>query len=236
MRTYAKLCAAALCVLLPLGTATAASSAFAINDINENVQRIQIRLTDLGYLYDAVPGRMDSACYTAFVVARREAQLTISNADQLFSSSAVFSAEDVASAASFHPGGMILRGRSDTWDTVRPLLTENGTYFITSCTSGVVIHMNYIGGTGHAEMVPTSSWEEATLRTLFGDFGDHSTLPVTITINNTRILASLQATPHACDETSGISTYCLYFLESTANVGGLTDIAHADTLNQAIVG
>lgn len=222
--------------MLPLGAARAASNAFAINDMNEDVQRMQIRLSDLGYLYDVVPGRMDSASYTAYVLARQEAQLTISNAERLFADEAVFSAETAASLAAFHPGGMILRGKSDTWDTIKPLLTEGTTYFITSCTSGVVVHMNYLGGAGHAEMIPTSSWEEATLRSLFGNLGDHSTLPVTVTVNNTRILASLQATPRAYDETAGVSSYCLYFLESTGDVGGLTDIAHADTLNKAIVG
>lgn len=196
--------------------------------------REQIRLADLGYLTTAVTGVPDAAGAEAMTRFFKQHAAAASRVDDVFLSGAPFSGVMAGSTTVAISAVSTSKGRTLAWDDAQALLTVGATYVLTSCTTGAILHVRYEGGNRHANIIPVSEWDKATLESLFGDVENYGKLPVVITLGGTRYAASLQANAHSASDDSNATEYhCLYFDGCISDVGNLTDVEHREMLQLA---
>lgn len=217
----------ALVVLLSALPAHATSDAApALGECSDEALRIETRLFDLGYLWgmsDGVWREDDLAALTRFA---RERDAEIANALSLLFAN--------ASSERSQAQTVTLHGTRMPWDEVENMLTIGSSYTVTSCNSGIMLHMVCSSLGSHAMFYPEIPWDEATLVGFFNAYGSMETQPVTLSVNGIRIAASLQASPTF--HKTGMRLYHLFFFESTSEIGGLPDAAHQATIEIAAAG
>ena len=170
---------------------------------SEEWVRVQTRLADLGYLLSSPDGSAPDA-------ARVQEPAALFDAEAAFAP--LLRTVPAAPAAA--------EGVKAEWSTVRSHLEEGARYFI-AC-GGLSAQMIFRGGTSHAEMVPDTEWDAATVALFFpcegsDDLPDsYARIAVTVRINGVDTQAWMQAAGES-------KTYCVYFCGSGSHVGALPD-------------
>lgn len=216
---------ALFCALAPLcaGAARAETDAAvpAVGDCSDTALRAEIRLCDLGYSVRVVNGlweQEDADALSRFALA---AELT---RDRILAGLFSSGAPAAAKAPLSLPQGEALAaiGSPMPWEEVKTQLVEGQAYDITSCYSGITLHLVYVSAANHARMRPVLEWDDATLRGFFVDGGSAAKQPVVVVIDGIRVAASVQLAPSA----DGGATFAVFFTGSRSDIGALPDAEH----------
>ncbi len=207
--------------------ALAAGLHLSIGDCSDNVFRVETRLSDLGYLKTVVNGRWEQAdadALTAFATANK---VTVYGADNvLFENDAIPASSATSTVFATGPQGFLVTyGTLMPWSEVKPKLEVGKSYDVTSCYSGIALHMVCVSVGEHARMRPELDWDNATLRGFFYATSSSEKQPVVITIDGILIAASIQqAAPSLAAQ--ALPEYGLYFSGSLSDVNGIPDAEH----------
>ncbi len=207
---------------------------FAVGSCSDDVQRAETRLSDLGYDRSVVDGRWDQADADAFSAFATVNGVTAAAAsDLLYSNDAL--------AASQHGGTVFASGTQGfliTYGTLMPApdvaarLVAGQSYDITSCYSGVTLHMVCVSMDSHAKMRPELDWDNATLRGFFSSSSSSEKQPVVLTVDGILVAASIQqAAPNITGET--LPVYSVYFHNSLTAINGIADAEHEEIVRIA---
>lgn len=198
---------------------------------SDDVLRMQLRLKSLGYRLAPVTGVSDEADATAITAFVAQNPLADSDAfpGALFSPSAAFADATDGSAAT--SGSNLepltyLTGLPLPWSDVCQRLTPDVVYPLTLSASGIVFHMRYAEGNGHAELEPELAWDDATLINQLDTPGGADKLPVVLSIGALHIAASIAHNPFSEPDADGMHRYCLYFTDSGAHLCNIVDAEH----------
>ena len=201
--------------------------------VSDDLERMQLRLAELGYRLAPVSGVPD-ASHTASLSAFRTENGLSEDADGTAVSDALFGQQ--AKPAPFLQTAISLgRGLDDEpfakglalpWIDVKQRLAAGEIYPLTSCMSGIVFRMRYLDGDGHAELVPELSWDDATLYSLLSGSGAGRKMPVVVSIGGLRIAASIALNTAVPAQEDGLHRYCLHFLQSASDFNGIVDAEH----------
>ncbi len=224
----------ALSLVIALAAVTFAAPAtlaedgiFAYGESSDDIQRVEIRLSDLGYFKGVVNGRWeaaDEAALAAFATANGVSPAAA--VDLLFSNEAIpVSRYGGTVFASGAQGFLVTHGTLMPWEEVSAKLVPGQAYPMTSCYTGITLHMVCISLGAHAKMRPELDWDNATLRGFFDSTSSSEKHPVVITIDGVLVAASIQ---QAAPDMSGeaLPEYGVYFHGSLTGVNAIPDAEH----------
>lgn len=230
LRRTAALFLALFAALLPLSSAQAETVSFVLGDCSDNVLRAETRLSDMDYLHGVVDGlwsEEDAAALESFLadyalLPGDGTSLLLLGGD--LPERAANAASSGVFANSGASGFLVSRGTLMPWDEVKTHLTVGGTYTLTSCYSGITLHVlcTYIGT--YARFQPVLDWDNATLRGFFAEESSSQKQPVTIAADGISIAASVQNAP--AQQGDVLPEYTVYFLGSVSGIGGIPDAEH----------
>ena len=207
--------------------AFALSVRFEIGDCSDDVQRVETRLSDLGYLSAVVNGRWEQAdadALAAFAEANDADASTV--ATVLFSTEALaYSKTSTVFASGPAQGFLVTYGTLMPWDEVKAKLIPGQTYDVTSCYSGIALHMVCVSVGSHAKLRPELDWDNATLRGFFGAQSSSEKQPIVIAVDGILIAASIQQAAPSM-ENQPLPEYAVYFSGSLTGVNGIPDAEH----------
>ncbi len=200
---------------------------------SDEVQRAQLRLAELGYRLSPINGISDAEHLKTLADFCTTNGLG-DDADLSTVYSVLFGPRSKPAQftdAAVQPGRGLdetpfLTGLALDWSDVGARLVPGETYPLTSCTSGIVFHMRYLEGGGHAELMPELFWDDATLFSLLSGDGGSQKMPVVISIGGLRIAGSIQLNVAGPAPEDGTHRYCLHFLGSASDFGGIVDAEH----------
>ena len=208
-------------------SAHAQSFRFQIGDCSDDVFRVETRLSDLGYLSAVVNGRweqVDADALSVFMTANNATQATL--ASLLFSNDALAaSAASSVFATGQQQGFLVTYGTLMPWSEVQTKLIPGQSYNVTSCYSGITLHMVCVSVGSHAKMRPELDWDNATLRGFFQAASSSDKQPVVITTDGILIAASIQQAAPVFSDAS-LPEYAMYFSGSLTGVNGIPDAEH----------
>lgn len=217
--------------LVLLGSVTSRAHAetirFQLGERSDDVFRVEMRLSDLGYLSEVVNGSWDQADADALAAFAEANSVSIYMAgDLLFRNDALaYSPVSSVFAAGPQQGFLITYGTLMPWNEVKAKLVPGQSYDITSCYSGIALHMVCVSVGSHAKFRPELDWDNATLRGFFGAASSSEKQPVVITVDGILIAASIaQAAPSM--ENQPLPEYSLYFSGSLTGVNNIPDAEH----------
>lgn len=217
----------ALLLIFTAPQAQAESFRFTLGECSDDVFRVETRLSDLGYLSIVVNGRWEQADADALAAFSAANNVPVaSSAALLFSNDAL----PVSSASSVFATGpqqgfLVTYGTLMPWPDVKPKLEPGKSYDVTSCYSGIALHMVCVSVGSHAKMRPELDWDNATLRGFFSAASSSDKQPVVIAVDGILIAASIQqAAPIFRD--ASLPEYALYFSGSLTGVNGIPDAEH----------
>lgn len=198
-----------------------------IGECSDDVFRVEMRLNDLGYLSAVVNGRWEQAdtdALAAFLTANNATEATL--ASLLFSNDALAaSAVSSVFATGTQQGFLVTYGTLMPWSEVQTKLEPGKSYDVTSCYSGIALHMVCVSVGSHAKMRPELDWDNATLRGFFSAASSSDKQPVVITVDGILIAASIQQAAPSM-ENQPLPEYALYFSGSLTGVNGIPDAEH----------
>ncbi len=200
---------------------------FQIGDCSDDVLRVETRLSDLGYLSGVVNGRWEQADADALAAFAESNNVTIYTVANLLFTNDALPASKVSSvfASGTQQGFLVTYGTLMPWDEVKAKLVPGQFYDVTSCYSGIALHMVCVSAGSHAKMRPELDWDNATLRGFFGAASSSEKQPVVITVDGILIAASIQqAAPSMGDQ--ALPEYAMYFSGSLTGVSGIPDAEH----------
>ena len=201
--------------------------AFALGDCSDEVQRVETRLADLGYFKGVINGRWDQAdadAYAAFAAANGVA--VTAGKTRLFSNDAIAATLNGGTVFVSGPQGFLLTsGALISWDEIEPKLVVGQSYDMTSCYSGISLHMKCVSVGSHAKMQPELEWDNATLRGFFSSASSLEKQPVVITLDGALIAASIQQAAPSLVE-GALPVYSIYFHNSKTEINGIPDAEH----------
>ncbi|MEA4870984.1 MAG: putative peptidoglycan binding domain-containing protein [Christensenella sp.] len=200
---------------------------FSLGDCSDDVQRVETRLADLGYFKGVVNGRWDQADADAFAAfAAANGVATAAATDLLFSNSAIAAALNGGTVFASGPQGFLLTyGTLVSWEEIQPKLVVGQSYDMTSCYSGLSLHMKCVAVGNQAKMQPELDWDNATLRGFFSSASSSEKQPVVITLDGVAIAASIQQAPPVNDP-AALPVYRVYFHNSSTGINGIPDAEH----------
>ena len=208
-------------------SANAQSFRFQIGDCSDDVFRVETRLSDLGYLASVVNGRweqVDADALAAFAEANGVSVYSVSGI--LFSNDALpHSKTSSVFASGSTQGFLVTYGTLMPWDETKKKLVVGQTYDVTSCYSGIALHMVCVSVGAHAKMRPELDWDNATLRGFFGAQSSSEKQPIVITVDGILIAASIQQAAPSM-ENQPLPEYAVYFSGSLTGVNGIPDAEH----------
>ena len=199
----------------------------ALGDCSDDIQRIETRLSDLGYLKSVVNGRWDQPDADAFSAFAAANGVSVNSATELlFSNSAIAATLNGGTVFASGPQGFLLTyGALVAWDEIQPKLVVGQSYDMTSCYSGISLHMKLVAIGNNAKMQPELDWDNATLRGFFSSASSSEKQPVVITLDGARIAASIQqAAP--LNDPAALPVYSVYFHNSSTGINGIPDAEH----------
>jgi len=214
-------------VTLAAPAALAEDGIFTSGESSDDIQRVEIRLSDLGYFKGVVNGRWeaaDEAALAAFATANGVSPAAAE--DLLFSNDALpVSRYGGTVFASGAQGFLVTHGTLMPWEEVSAKLVPGQAYPMTSCYTGITLHMVCVSLGAHAKMRPELDWDNATLRGFFDSTSSSEKHPVVITIDGVLIAASIQ---QAAPDMSGeaLPEYGVYFHGSLTGVNAIPDAEH----------
>lgn len=207
--------------------AAAESFRFQIGDCSDDVFRVEMRLSDLGFLPGVVNGRWDQADADALAAFSEANNVTIYAAGNLLFTNEVLPASSIVSSvfASGAQGLLVTYGTRMPWEEVFTTLVPGKSYNVTSCYSGIALHMVCVSVGGHAKMRPELDWDNATLRGFFSAESSSEKQPVVIAVNGVLIAASIQQAAPRMDQ-QPLPEYGLFFSGSYTGINGIPDAEH----------
>ena len=207
--------------------AQAAGFAFSIGECSDDVLRVEMRLSDLGYLRAVVNGRWEQADADALAAFAGASDIPVINAAALLFSNEALAASSASSvfATGSQQGFLITYGTLMPWADVKAKLESGKSYDVTSCYSGIALHMVCVSVGGHAKMRPELDWDNATLRGFFSAASSSDKQPVVITVDGILIAASIQQAAPVLRDAS-LPEYAVYFSGSLTGVNGIPDAEH----------
>ncbi len=203
---------------------------FALGDCSDTIQRVETRLADLGYLKGVVNGRwdqLDADAFSAFAIANGVSQAQAE--ELLYSGDAIAASQHGGTvfASGGAQGFLITYGSLMPWEEVAQKLVVGQSYNVTSCYSGISLHMVCISVGNHAKLKPELEWDNATLRGFFNTGSSSEKQPIVITIDGVLIAASIQqAAPVISGES--LPEYSVYFHNSLTEISGIADAEHEE--------
>ena len=232
-----RLLAAVLLLALTLSFqpyAFAENGLFSIGDCSDDVFRVETRLSDLGFLSAVVNGRWDQHDADALSAFAETNDTTLEASYALLFSSEALHASSVGHSvfAAGAQGFLITYGTRMPWEEVLAMLVPGTSYDVTSCYSGIALHMVFVSADGHAKMRPELDWDNATLRGFFGAESSSEKQPVVIAINGILIAASIQQAAPSMEQ-QPLPEYGLFFFGSHSGINGIPDAEHESIVNIA---
>jgi len=220
---------AALALITPflfMPASLAEDAAFAPGDCSDDVLRAETRLSDLGYFTGVVNGLWEQSDADALSQFALVNGVDVSSAlSVLYSVDALFPTETVSSVFQSGSAGFVLtRGSLMPWSEVVTRLVAGESYTVTSCYSGIQLHMDCVSVDGYAKMQPSLEWDYATLLGFFSSGSSSEKQPVTVSIDGILVAASIQAAPPSDD--GALPVYNVFFHESVSGVNGIPDAEH----------
>lgn len=229
VRRAAALVCALYAALLPLASARAAGGSLSLGDCSDDVLRAETRLSDLNYLHGVVDGvwkEDDAAAFASFL--SDYSLLPADGLNRLLLGGELPKRTAGASSGVFAAGGaggfLVSRGTLMPWNEVQTHLQIGGTYNLTSCYSGITIHVLCTALGTYARFQPLLDWDNATLRGFFPAESSSQKQPVTIAADGISIAASVQNAP--AQDGDALPEYTVYFLGSVSGIGGIPDAEH----------
>ena len=207
--------------------ALAAGLHFSLGECSDDVFRVEMRLSDLGYLKTVVNGRWEQTDLDALSAFATANKVTVYGAGNvLFGNDAIPASAVTSSVFATGPQGFLVTfGTLMPWSEVKPKLVPGQSYDVTSCYSGIALHMVCVSVGEHAKMRPELDWDNATLRGFFYAASSSEKQPVVITIDGILVAASIQqAAPSLVEQ--ALPEYGLYFSGSLSDVNGIPDAEH----------
>jgi len=218
----------ALVLLLSVSkNALAASIRFQLGECSDDVLRVELRLSDLGYLSGVVNGRWEQADADALAAFAEANNTTIYQAGDLLFAAEAIPASKITSvfASGAQQGFLITYGTLMPWAEVQSKLAPGKSYDVTSCYSGITLHMVCVSVGSHAKMRPELDWDNATLRGFFSAASSSEKQPVVIAVDGILIAASIQQAAPSM-ENQPLPEYAMYFSGSLTGVNGIPDAEH----------
>ena len=200
---------------------------FSLGTSSDDVLRVELRLSDLGYYTGVVNGRWDQADADALAVFAAANAVSAAVATQkLFSADALPATMSGSSVFATGVGGFVMTfGTLMPWSEVKTKLQTGVSYNITSCYSGITLHMVCVSVGSHAKFSPELEWDNATLRGFFSSDSSSEKQPVVLTIDGVLIAASIQQAAPSADETA-LPEYSVFFHDSLSEINGIPDAEH----------
>lgn len=118
----------------------------------------------------------------------------------------------------------------DWSECVSCLMPFNKPLKIVDVKSGLSFYINRIGGTMHADVIPTSEQDNITLQTLTASDSTQKRSIIVEIQPNIWSAGSLSCTPRT---TNNQTHYCLHFAGSKTHATSLSDSAHQKAINYA---
>ena len=103
-------------------------------------------------------------------------------------------------------------------------LKTGQTYTVTSCYSGISLHMVCVSIGTFAQFQPVLDWDNATLRGFFPQDSSSQKQPVAVTIDGIYVAASILSAPAQLGDE--LPVYDLYFHGSVSEINGIPDAEH----------
>lgn len=214
-------------LLFASNRALASGFTFSIGDCTDEVFRVETRLSDLGYLLSVVNGRWEQSDADALAAFATANDVSVySSGNVLFSNDAKPASLNSSGVFATGPQGFLVTyGTRMPWTEVSTKLMPGQAYDVTSCYSGITLHMVCVSVGGHAKMRPELDWDNATLRGFFYAASSSEKQPVVITINDILVAASIQQAAPSLKEQS-LPEYGLYFYGSLSDINQIPDAEH----------
>lgn len=212
----------------------AENTLFPIGECSDDVLRVETRLSDLGYKRDAVDGRWDLSDSDALALFASQNQASGSTVEEtLFSENALPASASASSVfASGNSGFLMTFGSLMPWSEVKTKLQTGTSYNITSCYSGITLHMVCVSLGEHAKFRPELDWDNATLRGFFTSTSSSEKQPVVLTLDGVLVAASIQqAAPSAEDE--ALPEYSVFFHDALTGINDIPDAEHETVIHAA---
>jgi hypothetical protein len=208
-------------------SAYAQSFRFQIGDCSDDVFRVETRLSDLGYLAAVVNGRWEQTDADALAAFAEKNGVTVYSVGSLLFSNDALPYSKVSSVFASGPaeGFLVTYGTLMPWDEAKSKLVPGQTYDVTSCYSGIALHMVCVSVGTHAKMRPELDWDNATLRGFFGAQSSSEKQPVVIAVDGILLAASIQQAAPSM-ENQALPEYAMYFSGSLTGVNGIPDAEH----------
>jgi hypothetical protein len=194
---------------------------------SDDVFRVETRLSDLGYLSAVVNGNWEQADADALAAFAEANSVSVYAAgDILFRNDALaYSPVSTVFATGSQQGFLITYGTLMPWSEVKTKLVPGKSYDVTSCYSGIALHMVCVSVGTHAKFQPELDWDNATLRGFFSAASSSEKQPVVITVDGVLIAASIQqAAPNMEDK--ALPEYGMFFSGSLTGVNSIPDAEH----------
>ncbi len=207
--------------------AAAESFRFQTGDCSDDVFRVETRLSDLGFLHGVVNGCWEQADADALAAFSEANNITSYAASSLLFTIEALPASSIVSSvfASGAQGLLVTFGTRMSWQEVSTMLVPGMSYDVTSCYSGIALHMVCVSVGDHAKMRPELDWDNATLRGFFSAQSSSEKHPVVITVNGVLIAASIQQAAPSIDR-QPLPEYGLFFSGSHSGINGIPDAEH----------
>ncbi len=207
--------------------ALAESLSFQIGECSDDVFRVEMRLSDLGYLSGVVNGRWEQVDADALAAFADANKVNVTSSSSVLFSSDALPASSVSSVFATGPqqGFLVTYGTLMPWADVKAKLEPGKSYDVTSCYSGITLHMVCVSANSHAKMRPELDWDNATLRGFFNAASSSDKQPVVIAVDGILIAASIQQAAPSM-ENQPLPDYALYFSGSLTGVNGIPDAEH----------
>lgn len=215
-----------LVLFLP-GHAHADSVRFQLGDQSDDVFRAEMRLSDLGYLSAVVNGCWEQADADALAAFAESNSVSVYLAgDVLFTNDALaYSPVSSVFATGPQQGFLVTYGSLMPWSEVKTKLVPGQSYDVTSCYSGIALHMVCVSVDQYAKFRPELDWDNATLRGFFSAASSSEKQPVVIAVDGILIAASIQQAAPSMEDMA-LPEYGVYFSGSLTGVNGIPDAEH----------
>lgn len=198
-----------------------------LGECSDDVLRVETRLSDLGFLPGVVDGvwrENDVQALASFASALGKDETSAFSS--LFSKEPL-SLQPVSASTVFstdNSGFLMVRGSLMPWDEVKTRLQAGQTYSVTSCYSGISLHMICVSIGTFAQFQPALDWDNATLRGFFPQDSSSQKQPVAITVDGIYVAASILCAPAQLGEE--LPVYNVYFHGSVSEINGIPDAEH----------
>jgi peptidoglycan hydrolase-like protein with peptidoglycan-binding domain len=203
---------------------------------------LQQRLADLGYLHFRATGYFGDMTKTALQDFQKRNGLTRTGSLDtdtyvaLFAKSAVRAAAGTAISRVTGPRLLATAeayGALTGWKEIDPIFAEGTRATVQDLYTGYTYEVIRTGGRHHADVQPVGEEALSVYQKCFGGSYTWEKRPAVVEIAGQKYAASVFGYPNAA-ESAGYSSLegsiCIYFYESTSDIGGIADAEHTTNI------